>query len=67
MKKSASRARGSWFEVVVDRVVVEEPAAVEQQIVEMEVTDEITIIAVVAAEPKMVLKDCYVPLVWVYF
>ena len=56
MKKSASRARGSRFVVVVDRVVDEEPPIVE-------VIDEITIISVVAAKPKLVLKDCYVPLV----
>ena len=61
MKISASRARGSRFEVVVDRMVAEEQAAVEQPIVE--VMSEITLISVVAAKPKLVLKDCYVPLV----
>ena len=87
MKNSASRARGSRFEVVVDRVLDEEPAAVvvdrmvaeeqaavvvdrmvaeEQAAVEqpiVEVMSEITLISVVAAKPKLVLKDCYVPLV----
>ena len=74
LKISASRARGSRFEVVVDRMVAEEQAAVvvdrmvaeEQAAVEqpiVEVMSEITLISVVAAKPKLVLKDCYVPLV----
>ena len=74
MKISASRARGSRFEVVVDRMVAEEQAAVvvdrmvaeEQAAVEqpiVQVINEITLISVVAAKPKLVLKDCCVPLV----
>ena len=67
LKKSSTRARASRFEQVGDddRVVVREPAAIDQPIVELEVIvePEISIIAVVAAKPKMVLKDCYVTLV----